>query len=166
MTKVWYEFIIKYKQYFLSNNEEWLNNLKQVENYIIKNIKRPSAVDKDVEIKRLGNWLSKQIKNYSKNKDIMKDNTIKKVWVDFITKYKHYFLSYNEIWINSVKQVEQYIIKNSKKPSGADKDVEIKKLGQWINKQQINYSKNQHLMKDSTIKKAWFDFTTKYKQYF
>ena len=34
---------------------------------------------------------------------------------EFITKYKQFFLTNDEIWINSLKQVEDYIIKNEKK---------------------------------------------------
>jgi hypothetical protein len=96
----------------------------------------------------------------------MKDETIKKDWVEFIEKYNEYFLSNNEIWFNILKQVEDYIIKNNKRPSHHDKDIEIKKLGNWICSQQTNYSKNKNIMKDELIREHWIDFTIKYKQYF
>ena len=163
--KAWIDFTTKYKHYFLSNNEEWFNNLKLVEGYIIKNNMRPSTESKDIKIKKLGRWIGSQQKNYKKNTEIMKDETIRKIWEDFTIKYKQYFLSNNEIWFNNLKQVEEYIIKNNKRPS-CSKNKNIKQLGQWINKQQINYSNNQQIMEDETIKKIWFDFTIKYKQYF
>ena len=164
--KTWIEFIEKYKEYFLSNYEMWFYSLGQVENYIIKNNKRPSSTDKDIRVKQLGSWVCHQLKNYSKNEQIMRDETIKKVWVEFIEKYKEYFLSNNEIWFHILKQVEDYILKNNKRPSHHDKDIEIKKLGNWICSQQSSFFKNKNIMKDELIREHWIDFTIKYKQYF
>jgi superfamily II DNA/RNA helicase len=162
----WGEFINKYKKYFLSNNEEWYINLKLVENYIDENSKRPSKESNDIFIKKMGNWICDQKKKYIKNKDIMKDETIKKAWIEFTTKYKQYFLSNNEEWFNNLKLVEEYIIKNKKRPINSDKDVKIKQLGGWICNQQTKYKNNEKNMKDETIKKTWEDFITKYEQYF
>ena len=72
----------------------------------------------------------------------MKDETIKKAWIEFTTKYKQYFLSNNEEWFNNLKLVEEYIIKNKKRPSNSDKDVKIKQLGGWICNQQTKYKNN------------------------
>ena len=91
---------------------------------------------------------------------------IKKTWIEFIEKYKEYFLSNYEMWFYSLGQVENYIIKNNKRPSSTDKDIEIKKLGLWVRTQKTNYSKNKNIMKDETIKKQWIDFTIRYKEYF
>ena len=158
----WEDFIEKYKQYFLSREEIWFNSLKQAEEYIIKNGKRPSDSNKNIEIKKLGLWILTQQKNYNKNEQIMNDETIKKHWDDFIKKYKQYFLSNNELWFSSLKQVEEYIIKNNKRPSSKHNNKEIKKLGKWIGTQQTNYKNNQHIMKDKTIKTQWEDFIEKY----
>ena len=161
----WKEFTTKYKQIFLSNDEEWNNNLNLVENYIINNNKKPSNKDKDINIKKLGTWINDQQKNYQKNKRIMKDETIrKKKWKDFIDKYIQFFLSNDEIWDNNLNLVENYIIKNNKRPSQHDK--EIKKLGSWIGTQQTNFLKNENIMKNEIIKEKWKDFTDKYKQFF
>ena len=162
----WEDFIEKYKEYFLSNEESWFNNLKQVEEYIIKNNKKPSYSDEDLEIKKLANWIGIQIQNYNKNENIMKDTIIKTHWEDFIEKYKEYFLSNEELWFNRLKQVEEYIIKNGKRPSDSNKDIKIKKLGQWIGRQQTNYNKNKKNMKDTIIKTHWENFIEIYKKYF
>jgi len=164
--KYWENFIEKYKKYFLSNSEEWLNNLKQVEEYIIKYDKKPSQGNEYIEIKILGKWIVKQKINYSKNQHIMKDETIKKYWEDFIEKYNKYFISNNEIWFNNLKQVEEYIIKYNKIPSSRDKDIKIKQFGYWINTQKKNYQKNKEIMKDETIRKKWLEFIEKYNKYF
>ena len=74
----WETFINKYKEYFLDNNEIWLNNLKLVEKYIIENNKTPSYAHKNKEIKQLGCWLLNQKQNYKNNDYIMKYENIRK----------------------------------------------------------------------------------------
>ena len=166
------DFEFKYNMIYNSmgiltnGNEVWMKKLEYVKKYIDKNNKRPSSEDKDIKIKQLGKWVEQQLLNYSKNKKIMKDETIRKHWEDFVEKYKQYFLSNNEQWFNSLNQVEDYIIKNNKRPSSESKDIKIKKLGKWIDHQLSNYKKNEKSMKDKTIKKYWENFIEKYKQYF
>jgi len=150
----------------LTNIEEWNNNLKFVEDYIIKNDTRPSINDKDKNIKKLGLWIGTQQQNYLKNEYIMNDESIKQKWKDFIDKYIQFFLTNIEEWNNNLKFVEDYIIKNDKRPSGANKDKNIKKLGSWIANQQKNYSKNEQIMKNEDVRIKWKDFTDKYIQYF
>jgi superfamily II DNA/RNA helicase len=162
----WKDFTDKYKLFLLSNDEEWNNNLNLVENYIIKNKKIPSHYDKEKEFKKLGSWINNQKNKYQKNEYIMKDETIRQKWRDFIDKYKQFFLSNDEIWNNNLNLVENYIIKNKNRPSQHDKNKEFKKLGQWICDQQKKYQKNKYIMKDETIKQKWKDFTDKYKLFF
>ena len=53
---MWTEFINdnKYKKYFLSNEQEWLNNLEIIKKYINDNDKKLSSESKDNDIKKLG----------------------------------------------------------------------------------------------------------------
>ena len=87
----WSKFIIDYKEYFLSNEELWYNNLKLVENYIIENKKRPSSKSKNLHIKTLGIWITTSKMRYIKFNRIMKNETIRNIWTLFIEKYKEYF---------------------------------------------------------------------------
>jgi len=164
--KKWTDFIDKYKEYFLSNTELWLNNLKLVEEYIIENNKRPSTIDKNKDIKVLGYWLSTQQQNYKNNEQIMKDENIRKLWVEFIDKYKEYFISNTELWLNNLKLLEKYIIENNKTPSTHDKNKDIKVLGHWLSHQQTKYKNNEQIMKDKNIRKLYKEFIDKYKKYF
>ena len=156
----------KHKEYFISNKDFWYNNLKLVENYIIENKKKPSEDDKNKKIKQLGFWLSRQLKNYKNNEQIMKNETIKKECGIFIEKYKEYFLSNDEEWYYKLKLVEEYIKENKKKPSYDNKNKEIKQLYKWLHHQQQNYKNNQDIMKDETIRKEYEAFIEKYKEYF
>ena len=93
---LWEDFINgdKYKKYFLTNEEKWEKNLNKVQEYIEKNKKNPSKYNKDDnEIKSLGEWLYNQKNNYKNNKEIMKEESIRSLWEDFINddKYKQYF---------------------------------------------------------------------------
>ena len=83
----------EYKIYFLSNEEEWESKLEEVKAYIDKEKKRPSESSKDDTTKKLGKWISTQQQNYSKREKIMKEESIRKKWEEFVGdgKYKLFF---------------------------------------------------------------------------
>jgi hypothetical protein len=71
--------------------------------------------------------------------------------------------------MNTLNEVKEYIDSNNQRPSSKhDKDQKIKQLGVWIQHQQNNYKKKEHIMKNETIYDNWTEFinNTKYKQYF
>ena len=81
-----------YKEYFENKNIQWINKLNEIKLYINQNNKRPSAGDKDIYTKSLGDWIGTQLKNYNKNYNcIVNNEENKKVWVKFITDYQVYF---------------------------------------------------------------------------
>ena len=84
----------------------------------------------------------------------------------FIEKYNEYFISNEEQWKNKIQEVTKYINENKKRPSNTNKNNKIQKLAAWINTQQINYSKNKHIMKIPNIQKLWEEFIEKYNEYF
>ena len=160
----WDKFIEKYKNYFLPNDELWMNNLNDVGKYIDENNKRPSRRNKNISIKQLGVWSSVQQNNYAKKIHIMKNENIRKLWDEFVKKYQKYFLSNKEQWINTLNELISYIDVNNKRPSSHDKNV--KHLGKWFFEQQDNYAKKSYIMENNDISEKWQDFTQKYKNYF
>jgi len=160
----------KYKIYFISNEDVWINTLNRVKKYIDENNKRPSSEDKNKEIKQLGQWISNQTKNYKNKEYIMKNEEIYNQWTEFINddKYKIYFISNEDVWINTLNQVKKYIDDNNKRPSSEDKNKEIKQFGQWILNQTKNYKNKEHIMKNEEIYNQWDNFMNddKYKIYF
>jgi hypothetical protein len=160
----------KYKKYFISNEEEWYDKLENVKNYINKNNKKPSINDKNDDIKTLGYWLYSQNANYKNKKYIMSNENIRIKWREFIEdmKYKHYFESNIEDWINKLENLKIFINENNKKPSCNDKNPKYKQLSYWLNSQNNNYINKEHIMKNITIRNLWEDFINdqKYKQYF
>ena len=85
--KKWEEFVEEYRVYFLSNEEEWEMNLEAVKAYIDKEKKRPSTMSKDDTTKKLGQWICTQQTNYSKRECIMKEESVRKKWEEFVEEY-------------------------------------------------------------------------------
>ena len=154
----WTEFIHKYQEYFLSNNECWNINLNKLEQYIIENKKLPSQ--------QLGKWIMCQNKNYKKKQQIMKQEQIYNKWTELKNKYQEYFVSNEELWNNNLIKLEQYIIENKKLPPNSSKIVEIKQLGNWISRQNHNYKKYIYIMKQEEIYNKFTKFKNKYQEYF
>ena len=160
----WEEFLKEYSEYFLSNEDKWINNLIQVKEYIIEFNKRPSSTDRNKEVKKIGEWILTQKINYP-DKCIMKNDNVKKLWEEFVKEYSEYFLSNEEIWINNLTQVKEYIIEYNKRPSSFDKNNNIKFLGNWLITQKSNYP-DKYSMKNEDIKKQWEEFIKEYEEYF
>ena len=160
----------KYKQYFISNDDIWYNNLEWVKNYIDTHNKRPSAacINNDDQIRYHGLWINTQLQNYDNNLQIMTNIEVRLTWEDFISKYNLYFKSSEESWIENLEFVKDYINKNNKRPSKNDCNEKIKVYGRWLSQQVTNYNKNKNLLKIDLINKKWkeFMFDQKYKYYF
>jgi hypothetical protein len=72
------------------------------------------------------------------------------------------------IWRTSLQLLKEYIDKNKKRPSAADKQTKIKILGCWISHQLKIYNTKIEIMKNDIIYNTWTDFINdnKYKKYF
>jgi hypothetical protein len=168
----WKKFIgdEKYKEYFMSNEEAWYDNLKKVKKFIDAENKRPSSKNKNKDEKFLGSWIVKQSKRYNKKIQIMKDIKIRECWKKFIgdEKYKEYFMSNEDVWYDNLKKVKKFIDAENKRPSSRSKNKDEKYLGSWIANQLNNYNKKIQIMEDDKIQKCWENFIgdEKYKEYF
>jgi hypothetical protein len=140
--KLWEDFIIDYKDYFLSNTESWNSMLNSVKQYIDKYKKRPSKYDKHKEIKQMYQWIDNQQTNYKKNINIMKDITIKKQYEQFITEYQEYFPDNSAIQ-NIPAKKSTTIKPKSEKEKESDN-----------NKQKRQLSEYQELSKKMTTQKS------------
>ena len=159
----WIEFINdeKYKEYFMSNENEWIYNLNNVKNYIDENNKRPNKDNKTID-----SWVRVQMRNYKKKEQIMKNENIYVKWKEFINdvKYKKYFMSNEEEWENNLNNVKKYINENNKKPLVGDN----KTMYKWIGTQLSNYKKKEEIMNNNYIYMGWTEFINdeKYKVFF
>jgi superfamily II DNA or RNA helicase len=171
--QIWNEIINdeKYKKFLVIDFvQDWKNNHKKMCEFINEKIKRPSSSSKDLKEKKLGEWISHQIKNYDPNgvefsKKIMKNSQIFKIWTDTITdeKYRNVLvLDPVQDWKNNHQKMCLYIDKTGKSPSQIAKDPEEKWVGSWVSNQKRNhdprgpeYSKER--MKTPEIWQIWTD---------
>jgi hypothetical protein len=160
--KQYEKFIKEYSDLFLSNEDIWVSKLEQIKEYINKHRKIPTRTYKNNDIKQLGKWLSHQQYNYEEKHNIMKNETIRKLYENFIKEYIEYFLSNEEMWKSKLIQVKNYINENNKLPSTHDKNNEIKQLSSWLNTQRQNYKKEINIMKNKTIKNLYEEFIKEY----
>ena len=152
--------------HYKNRNVIWITKLDLVKKYIDENKNRPSAKDKNKDIKTYGQWIGNQITHYQNKQKIMTDDTIRKLWEDFINddKYKNYFLTNEEEWKLNLEWVKKYINENKKRPTRKNNDEKI--YGTWITLQVKNYKNKQQIMTDDTIRYLWEDFINEYKIYF
>ena len=171
---LWTDFINneKYKIHFNLTDRlsSWKQSYDHIKHYIDEYYKRPSAVDKDEDIRQLGRWISLQQTNYAKKEQIMKNEEIYDLWTLLITdeKYSIYFMDDISAWKKILDRIKQYIDEFNKRPSSADNEKYIRQLGQWISDQLKNYAKKNNLMKNQEIYDLWTDFINddKYSSYF
>ena len=155
---------------FISKEEVWRNNLEKVKEYIDINGERPNKHSKDEDIKSLGVWLQHQINNYKKKQQIMKNEEIRKEFIEFVNddRYKRYFISNEEEWRSNMEKVKEYIDINGERPNKRSKNEDIKRLGKWLQNQITRYKKKQFIMKNEEIRKEFIEFLNddRYKEAF
>ena len=164
--KEWEKFMNDYEELFKTNEELWNENKNKVIDYIKENNILPSQYNKDIEIKKLGVWISHQKTNYKNNKDIMKNEENRKEWEKFMNDYKELIKTDIEKWNENKNKVIDYIKEKNILPSDHNKEIEIKKLGKWISHQKTNYKNNKEIMKNEEIKKEWEKFMNDYEELF
>jgi len=167
----WYELIINplYKEYFKSKEEKWFDALLEIKKFIIENMRRPSSNTGTNKEKYLGHKFDINRNNYEKKRSLMKKKKIYDTWNEFINnpKYKSYLKNREEIWIDILDKVKEFINKYNRKPNRNRNDDEGI-LGRWIDNQISNYKLKLCSMKEKKIYNLWFEFIndSKYKHYF
>ena len=170
--KKWEEFIsdVKYKTYFISNEDIWYNNLNIFKKYLDENKKIPLITDINKDVKIIASWCCAQKTAYTLKNNIMTNPVINKTYQEFINneKYKKYFMSNEDEWFVNFKKLKIYIDTYNKTPSATDTNNEIKKLGYWKNTQKTKYNTRTQIMSNIIIYKQWNEFINdeKYKKFF
>jgi superfamily II DNA or RNA helicase len=159
--KIWDEFIEEYKEYFVTDDGKWDNQLNELKQFINKNKKSPSQHAKNEEEKLLGCWLNQRNMQYKNNE--MKDEGKRKLWEEFKEKYKEYFRDFDEIWDTNFNKIKKFIYNNNKRPSHHSKNEEEKKIGKWLS-HQIHSYKNKKFIEERKI--IWKEFIDSYPDLF
>lgn len=89
------EFINKYKQYFISNDEQWYENFKLVKEFVNTYNRLPSThIYKE---KQLAQWFQRQITICKNNTQIMKNDNIRTLFIEFLKEHNIDCLKSNEL---------------------------------------------------------------------
>ena len=165
--KYWKEFIDNNSNLFITTDDIWIENKNKVEKYIQEFNKLPSQANKDKNVSSLASWISAQKQNYKNKENIMKNNNnIIKEWECFIEKHSILFRSNEEVWMDTLQNVSEYIQHFNKLPSQANKDKNVSSLASWISAQKQNYDNNEQIMINEDIRKIWADFVNNYQKIF
>ena len=159
-------FLKKYKQYLVDSTERWKINLENVKKYIDKTKKKPSQYYKNIEIHKLGIFLVIQFKNYKNRKNIMKDENIYNLFTNFLEQYKDFFIDNTGQWKINLENVKNYIDEYKQRPNPKSKNIEIKKLGTFLDTQLQNYKNKKNIMNDENIYNLFTNFLEQYKEFF
>jgi superfamily II DNA or RNA helicase len=160
------EFKDNYSEYFMSNEEIWKKTLSDIQDFMVKNHKRPSTIGKDSVEKQLGQWLSNQNTNYTTRSNIMKTQEIYDMYIRFRETYSEYLMTNEEIWKKTLSELQNFMEKHHKRPSHGSKDSVEKQLGTWLGTQNKNYTSRSQIMKTQEIYDVYIEFITNYKQFF
>jgi hypothetical protein len=155
---LWQLFITKYDWLFKTKEELWKIKLDNVISYIEKYNILPSNTDNNKNIQSYGGWISTQKANYIKQKEIMKNINIRILWEEFYNKYIRLFKTNEEIWLDNLHNVKEFIKQNNILPLYSHQDEDIKYLGCWVRNQAKNYERNQYIMKNETNRILWEEF--------
>jgi superfamily II DNA or RNA helicase len=160
--QIWTETLEKYNKHLVIDLvQEWKNNHRKMCLHVDKTGKRPSEHAKDPQEKRLGGFVSTQKGNYDKNG--MKNPEIWQTWTHTLAdeNYSEALADPVQTWKNKHQKMCYIINETGKRPSSEDaKDINSKKLGQWILKQKGNYDPrgsefSKHGMKNPEIWQIW-----------
>lgn len=153
----------KYPKLFKVNNQTWTTMYYALIKHLDEGKGRPSDKDDDPIIKKMGNWVTKQIKAFEEGSGALKDPETRQLWMylTIIPKYAEH-ISAKFKWFKQLKTLDTYIADNDgARPSSTSNDIGNKKLGQWMLDNDRNYLKRGGMLKNDDAHDAW----TKYYKY-
>ena len=158
----WTLFIDEYKEYLKTDDELWIDKLKELEHFIYINKRRPVYSADEKSEKKLGQWLSTQ------NQLIVEDKMLEnryKMWLTLKEKYTEYLQNSDERWDEYFNNLIEFIVKNKRLPLGSAKDINERTLNTWMQHQKLAYSNKDKGMVDIKRYNKWTEFINKYEEY-
>ena len=156
------EIVKNDNQYFMSNEELWINSLTELKDFINLNERRPNKRNETEKV--LGLWLCTQQNNRKTEKYDMLNEDIKNLWDSFIKDYNQYFLSNEELWTNNLTELKKFIDLNERRPLRS-RETE-KELCIWLINQCTRRKTENQIMLNKDIRNTWDSFIKDYNQYF
>jgi len=143
----------------LNLSQWWFMRFTDLKKFIDDNNKRPNKRSSNISEKKLGKWVQHQVTNYNNRTHGFQKEDMRKIWSEFISDQKYYklFIDFESSWFKRYNDSIEYIKKHKQRPNKKNIDKEISRLGNWLVIQGKNYRKNNNVMKNPVIKKAWED---------
>ena len=163
---MWEQFVKRHYKLFRTNEEKWLDYLKELEEYIKIHNQLPNHTNKDDNISLLAKWTTTQKRNYVDKNQIMNNDEIRKLWEEIVNKYQEVFKTTEELWKDNLNNLKEYINIHNKLPTSCNQDETIKSLGLWTRNQAKNYDNKQYIMKNEVIQTLWEEFMKENKKLF
>jgi hypothetical protein len=157
---LWTQILEEYKEYFVSDDELWLQKIEALKSFINDNKKKPSEDSKILSVKTIGRWLSNQNTNYKNNK---MDANRTSLWTQFLEEYKEYFLTDDELWLQKLEALKSFINDKKTRPSQHTTDINENSIASWFGTQQQTYTNNKM---DANRSPLWILFLEERKEYF
>eukprot|EP00965_Chrysotila_dentata_P063489 2104257-Pleurochrysis_carterae.AAC.1 len=179
--KEWQSFVDSYSEVFEDNVTTWRRNLRSAQEFIEAQGKdgdqqkrRPSKHSKDLNEKKLGEWIIQQQGNFARQLQIMKNPDIRKEWQSFVDAHRELFEDNVTVWRRNLRNLQIFIEAQGsgdgghkrKRPSNSSKDPNEKRLARWIQSQQINYARKVDIMKNPEIREEWQAFVDAHRKLF
>ena len=155
----------EFSKYFISSEEKWIKKLNSLQKFIEINGIRPSAKTTDDGERKLYSWMKSQDRFYNDNQYIMKNEKIKKLYEEFISKYYYEVNDVECKWDQDLEKLRNYILKHQRKPSTDSKIEEEYKIAYWLKAQETRYKTHNYNMKKEQNRKKYEAFKLEFKDY-
>ena len=154
---LWKTFLCDYSTYYKKNDDKWIEQFNNLKCFFDTNKKRPNKDGTNLTEKRLGQWMTNQIKNHKNKLQKMKDEDTYNLWTNLMIEYAEYFSSDEDKWKNNLLQVDTYISINKERPSYSSC------LGRWLIDNKQSYINRTWIIQERY--KLWETFMQKNYQY-
>ena len=154
---LWKTFLCDYSTYYKKNDDKWIEQFNNLKCFFDTNKKRPNKDGINLTEKRLGQWMTNQIKNHKNKLQKMKDEDTYNLWTNLMIEYTEYFGSDEDKWKNNLLQVDSYISINKERPSYSSY------LGHWLIDNKQSYINRTWIIQERY--KLWETFMQKNYQY-
>jgi superfamily II DNA or RNA helicase len=153
--KIFEKYLDDNKEYFISNEDNWIKQFNELKKYMDENKRRPCPNNKT-----LNSFLHHQLKNFKNKKKIMQKEIIYKIFEKFIDDNKEYFMSYEDNWIIKFNELKKYFDENKRRPN-----KDNKKLYGFLKTQLENFKNKKNIMSNNEIYNIFKKFLEDYKEY-
>jgi len=135
----WTALLDEHPLVFASAEEQWHRSARHVDAFIERTGKRPVQASIDPEERTLGNWVSRQHKNFNKDgpkesKKVMTNPVVHAAWATLVGR-RPALATDEDKWFAIAREVRDFAKRTGKRPSKDSKQADEKRIGIWVTNQ-------------------------------